>query len=223
MNNSGDANSVVDIGYIAVGRRSAAGSAQALSSLTTTVTQQGATISSQATQITGLTTTVGNQSAALQVQANAIADTNGYINSSYSVKLMTTSNGVKVAAGFGLGLGNENGVTQSQFIVSADRFAILNSTLDGNAKVFSPFTVDGGQVFIADAVIKKATIANAIVGSAITSSALTSQGLPVLTLDMSGGQVLARQATRPNTYTQMHHNGINVVIDGVLRVRMGVW
>jgi predicted phage tail protein len=260
-----DANGVIDIAYIAVGRRSAAAaasaldaltsrvtsaegtvtsvasrtttlestinngatglaskaSAQALSNLQTTVTSQGNTITSQSSQITNLNSAVGNQSAAIQTQAQAIADTNGNINASYSVKLMSTTDGRKIVAGFGLGLGNESGVTQSQFIVSADRFGVLNASLTGGT-VTSPFIVEGGQVFIADAVIKKATITNAIIGQTIYSQTFTNYGQPVMTSDYNNGQITIQNRATQGKYLILREDGLFAVSGGVVMLELSL-
>ena len=285
--NSADANGSVDLGYIAAGRRAAAASAQAVSALTSEVTQQGAALTSQATQVTSLQTAVGNANTAIQTEstARASADTalgrrvdtvqssvsnataliqsesstradadaalgrrvdtvqsslgetsasvqqtstalaglNGQVNAQYSVKFMTMSSGVKVAAGFGLGLESEGGFTQSTFAVSADRFVVLNANLGPGAQLTSPFAVIDGQVFINDAFIRKATIQNAIIGASLSSAAVTFQGIPKLIMDMNEGRITFNQSTRANTYTQMNADGIDVVVLGVRRVRMGVW
>lgn len=200
-------------------------SAQALSNLQTTVTSQGNTITSQGQSLTQLNSTVGNQSAQLSQQATTIADTAGKVSSSYVVKMGLTSDGRYYTAGFGVGLSNAGGVTQSRFIVNADQFSVLNGSADMNngGTVTSPFIIENGQVFMSDAVIKKATITNGLIGAQLQSQALTSQGVPAMTVDFANGQVITRQASRANTYTLVNHNGVDVVVDGVRRVRMGVW
>lgn len=264
MTNSADTAAVIDIGYIAVGRRSAAGSAQALSALSSTVTQQGSditsassrvtslensvnstttglatkasntalsslqstvtqqgnTLTSQGTSLTGLQSTVGNHTAQLQQQATTIADSAGKIAAAYSVRLNLSQNGLMYVAGFGVSLSNESGTTQSQFVVAADRFAVVT---DVAGNVTSPFIIENGQAFIADAVIKKATIANGVVGQYLRSQAKTSSGEDVMTVDFVSGQVTTRHSTKANTYAQQNSSGVAVVVDGVLRVRMGAW
>jgi len=219
MNNSGDANSVIDIGYIAVGRRSAAGSAQALSSLTTTVTQQGATISSQSQQITGLQTSVGNNTAQLQQQATTIADSAGKISAAYSVRLQVAQNGLNYVAGFGIGLDNSSGVLQSQFIVAADRFAVIR---DVAGNVSSPFIIEGGQVFIADAVIKKATIVNGIIGQSISSATLTNYGVPVMIVDYNTGAIAINNKATNGKSIILREDGLFATSGGVTILELKV-
>lgn len=246
---------VFDIDWVVVGRLAPAASSRALSALTSTVTQQGSTLTAQAAQFTGLSAKVGNVETVLNNETNArasgdqalgqrvdtvqaslgdtrasvqqtstaLAGLNGQVNAQYSVKVMTMYNGMKVAAGFGLGLESEGGITQSTFAVSADRFVVLNANLNAGAQLTSPFAVVDGQVFINDAFIRKATIQNAIVGSTLTSAAVTSQGVPKLIMNMSEGRITFNQTTRENTYTTMNADGIDVVVLGVRRVRMGVW
>ncbi|WP_455828276.1 phage tail protein [Pseudomonas capeferrum] len=220
MMNSSDTTGEIDIAYIAVGRRAVAASSKAVDSLTSTVTQQGDDLSAQAQQLTGLQTSVGNNSASIQQVASAQSTLNGKINASYSVKLQVTAGGQYVAAGFGLGIENSGGVLQSTFAVMADRFAVLNPA--GNGFV-SPFAIQNGQVFMNDAFISKAAIKNGIIGETLQSAQFTSFGEPVLTVNFAWGEIIARHPTMANTYTKLDRNGIDVVVSGVRRVRMGVW
>lgn len=71
MMNAADTTGEIDIAYIALGRRSAAASAQAVSSLDSVVTQQGATLTAESKRIDGLYTSVGDANAAIQSEATA--------------------------------------------------------------------------------------------------------------------------------------------------------
>ncbi|OCW24855.1 DUF1983 domain-containing protein [Pseudomonas aylmerensis] len=111
---------------------------------------------------------IGETSAAVQVVSEAQADTDGKFKTMYSVKMQVNADGQLVAAGFGLGIEqDEEGVLQSQFLVSADRFAIV-STLAGG-QVFTPFTVQDGQVFMRSAFIQDASIGVAKLTQSIQS------------------------------------------------------
>lgn len=194
--------------------------ASALSSLQSTVTQQGTTISAQASSISGLNTTVGGHTTSINTISSTQNTTNGKLNTLYSVKLAINSNGQYYGAGMGIGIENTPSGMQSQVLFVADRFAILNSV---NGTASSPFVVQNGQTFIADAFINKATVTNAIIGQGIYSAYQTNWGGPVMTQDFNVGNVITRHPTRANTYTVFNQDGVQVVVDGVLRVRMGIW
>jgi hypothetical protein len=75
--------------------------------------------------------------------------------------------GQYIAAGIGLGIENGPAGLQSQFLVSADRFAIVNTIAGGAIAI--PFAVEGGQVFINTLLVKDGSIGNAKIGSFIQS------------------------------------------------------
>lgn len=112
---------------------------------------------------------IDDNSADIQTVSQAQADTDGKFSTMYSVKMQVNADGQLVAAGFGLGIEqDEEGVLRSQFLVSADRFAIV-STLAGG-QVFTPFTVDNGQVFMRSAFIQDASIGVAKLTQSIQSA-----------------------------------------------------
>ncbi|MCQ2994007.1 phage tail protein [Pseudomonas syringae] len=115
-----------------------------------------------------LSVEVDDNSAAIQTQSEVIADVDGKVSTSWSVKMQVTSNGQYVAAGVGLGIENGPAGLQSQFLVSADRFAIVNTIAGGALSV--PFAVQGGQVFLRSAFLQDGTITNAKIGSFISST-----------------------------------------------------
>jgi hypothetical protein len=121
-----------------------------------------------ATAITQLTATVGENTSAIQETSEAFADLDGNLSTMWSVKMSVTANGQYVTAGVGLGIENVGGVFQSQFLVAADRFAIVNTIAGGAISV--PFAVQGGQVFMNSAFIQDGTITNAKIGSYISST-----------------------------------------------------
>lgn len=117
--------------------------------------------------ITQVTAKVGENTAAIQETSTAYADTSGKLTTMWSVKMQVTQDGKYVAAGIGLGIENTGAGLQSQFLVSADRFAIVNTIAGGAISV--PFAVQGGQVFMNSAFIADGTITNAKIGSYISS------------------------------------------------------
>ncbi|OSN39571.1 phage tail protein [Pseudomonas syringae] len=158
-----------------------------------TVTQLNATVGANSAQVTDLREVVStNQAststslqqlsasvasannasaqnaAAIQQTATAYADTAGKLTTMWSVKMQVTQDGKYVAAGIGLGIENTGAGLQSQFLVSADRFAVVNSMAGGATSV--PFAVQNGQVFINSAFIQDGTITNAKIGNYIQSN-----------------------------------------------------
>ncbi|WP_077046631.1 host specificity protein J [Pseudomonas sp. KK4] len=121
-----------------------------------------------ATAITQVNVKVGENTAAIQETATAYADTAGKLSTMWSVKMQLTADGKYVAAGIGLSIENTGAGLQSQFLVSADRFAIVNTIAGGAISV--PFAVQGGQVFMNSAFIQDGTITNAKIGSYISST-----------------------------------------------------
>ena len=139
-----------------------------------TTTTNELALKADASTVTTLVTTVGTNTAAVQVHATSI---NG-LGAQYTVKI--DNNGA--VAGFGLastttGAGN----ITSEFIVNADRFAIMRGASDTTAATVpfvvqtSSTTVNGvsvpSGVYMADAFIKNGTITNAKIGNAAIDSA----------------------------------------------------
>ncbi|MFJ4130882.1 host specificity protein J [Pseudomonas cyclaminis] len=124
-------------------------------------------IEAEAAKTTQLQATVGQNTSEIQETSSALANTNGQLSTLWSVKMETTTGGQKYAAAFGLGLQVDPSGVSSQFVVRADTFMLLN--LSSGVPV-SPFSVSGGQTFVASAFIQDGTITNAKIGSYISST-----------------------------------------------------
>lgn len=133
-----------------------------------------------ARDVTTVQASVGDADAKAQTALQAISTTDGKLAATMSFRVQLNANGAYHFAGFGLGVENSGGVLQSQFLVTADRFAILPAATSAAAQAASPFVVENGQVimrsaFIGDGSITRAKIANAAIGSAqIEDAAITS-------------------------------------------------
>ena len=126
----------------------------------------------------------GENTAAVETLSKAQADLEGNLSTMWSVKMQVNANGQLVTAGIGLGIEtNAEGVTQSQFLVSADRFAVVSALAGG--QVFTPFVVQNGQVFMQSAFIQDGTITNAKIGEYIASTNYVA-GVSGWRLDKSG-------------------------------------
>jgi len=132
---------------------------------------------------------VGETNAAVQTVSQAQANFEGKANTMWSVKMQLNAQGQYVAAGVGLGIENGPAGLQSTFLVSADRFAVVNNI---NGTLSSPFVVQGGQVFINQAFINTAYIQQIVAGMSIVSEAVDSQGRPILELNFKTGRAVFR-------------------------------
>ncbi|MEQ6925637.1 DUF1983 domain-containing protein [Pseudomonas mosselii] len=132
---------------------------------------------------------IGQTNATVQTVSQAQANLEGKASTMWSVKMQLNAQGQYVAAGIGLGIENGPAGLQSQFLVSADRFAVVNNI---NGALSSPFVVQGGQVFINQAFINTAYIQQIVLGMTLRSQAVNSQGLPLIELNMVTGAVAIR-------------------------------
>jgi len=156
-----------------------ASTATAVTQLTTKVGENSAAIQSEATarssadgalstKLDQVQATANGASAAVQTVSSAQAATDGKLAAMYTVKLQVNSNGQYVMAAIGAGIENVGGVLQSQILMSADRFALVN-TLAGGA-ISTPFVAQNGQLFLGPTFIMDGTITNAKIGSYISST-----------------------------------------------------
>lgn len=98
-----------------------------------------------------------------QVQIDAIVNA---LAAMYTIKTQISSGGRTYLAGIGVGVENNDGIIESQVLVAADRFAVLHPN---GSTVTSPLIVQGGQVFLNQALIGDGWITNAMIGNVIQS------------------------------------------------------
>ncbi|WP_454710943.1 host specificity protein J [Cupriavidus nantongensis] len=120
-----------------------------------------------AQQQTTLQATIDENTALVQTTASAMVALDGKISASYNIKVGVTQDGKYYGAGMAIGIDNETGPVQSQVLFLADRFAFLNMT---NGSITTPFVIQGGQTFIAQALIGAGWITNAMIGEFIQSN-----------------------------------------------------
>ncbi|SFS27617.1 phage tail protein [Pseudomonas sp. NFACC42-2] len=161
---------------------------------------------------------IGETSAAVQTVSQAQADTDGKLSTMWSVKMQLNQNGQYVYAGVGLGIENVEGVLQSQFLVSADRFAIVNTIAGGAVSV--PFAVQDGQVFMNSAFIQDGSITMLKIGQALQSDNYVA-GVQGWRLDKAGNLEFNGPAPGGGRLT-MTNRAIKVYDEnGVKRVQLG--
>lgn len=218
----------------------------ALNSLTSTVTQhrkdisaQSASLSQLITKVNGNTTKIDQvsksvsdvskaqtetknsmesqfkgQSAKIETLEKTVASGSG-LSSTWMVKMEANAKGQKYAAGIALGI--EGKSLQSQFLVQADRFALINTA---NGTTTTPFVIDGGVTYISAASIKNGSIDSAKFGDLQSNNyKANSSGWKLGkngTLEMNG-------QTSGQGRLSITNNRIDVYDEkGVLRVRLGL-
>jgi predicted phage tail protein len=196
----------------------------ATSSLTAAVqtetTARIAADSAQASQITTVQAQADANTAAVQTVAASYADINGRVAASYQIKTQITANGRTYIAGIGVGVDNNSGTVESQVLVAATRFAVLDP--NGSA-VSSPFVIQGGQTFINQAFIGTGWITNLMIGDVIQSTALGANGQPRWKLDKNG-TITLNGANGGSGYMTLNDSTLLVYDNnGTLRVRLGLW
>lgn len=176
--------------------------------------------SAMASQITTVQAQANANAAAVQTVAQSYADLNGRVSASYQIKTQITTNGRTYIAGIGVGVDNTSGTVESQVLVAASRFAVLDP--NGSA-VSSPFVIQGGQVFMNSAFIGTGWITNAMIGGVIQSTSVGANGQPRWSLDKNG--VLTMNGANAGSGYLTINDSTVMVYDGngTLRVRMGIW
>lgn len=150
---------------------------------------------------------MAQNSAVVQQVSQAQVALDGKASTMWSVKMQIDSAGRYVAAGIGLGIENGPAGLQSQFLVSADRFAVVNGM--GGGALAVPFVVQDGQVFINQAFINQAFIKELVLGMTLRSAALNSEGLPLLEINIPAGTLTLRGQSAEGS-TLLNNNGIFV-------------
>ncbi|KNY09432.1 host specificity protein J [Achromobacter piechaudii] len=117
-------------------------------------------------RITAVQATANDAFAAVEETSQAIAKTNGDISAMWNVRTQVSVGGKNYVAGIGLGVESSGGVTEAQFLVAADRFAVIHPN---GPQLTTPFVIQGGQVFMSQALIGNGWITNAMIGSYIQS------------------------------------------------------
>ena len=120
--------------------------------------------SATASSIQEVKAEIGDTNSAVQTTSQAVADINGKLSAQWGVKVQVEANGVKRIAGIQLGI---DGTGASNFLISADTFAVYNPTTNGQELVFA---ATGGQMFLRSAFIQDGSIDNAKIGFQISSS-----------------------------------------------------
>ncbi|AYO02805.1 DUF1983 domain-containing protein [Pseudomonas sp. LTGT-11-2Z] len=157
---------------------------------------------------------MGQTNASVQQVSEVMADINGRVSAQTTLKVETNQGGRKVVSGIAIGSNGEEG----EILLMAQRLAIIDSL---NGQTILPFVVEGGQVFINQAVINQAFIQNIVAGMTIRSQALNSQGLPLLEINFAAGTFTLR-GQDANGSTLLNNGGLYVYdASGIERTAVG--
>jgi predicted phage tail protein len=126
-------------------------------------------VSAIASQVTDVQASLGSVSSAVQTNATAVANLDGTVSSSFSIKTQIAVNGSRYLAGISIGVDYSGGDVTSQVLVNAATFAVFDAT-SGTTPAAFPFVIQGNQVFISTAFIGDGTITNAKIGDTIQST-----------------------------------------------------
>lgn len=157
---------------------------------------------------------MGQTNASVQQVSEVMADINGRVSAQTTLKVETNQGGRKVVSGIAIGSNGEEG----EILLMAQRLAIIDSL---NGQTILPFVVEGGQVFINQAVINTAFIQQIVAGMTIRSAALNTQGLPLLEINFAAGTFTLR-GQDANGSTLLNNGGLYVYdANGIERTAVG--
>lgn len=132
-----------------------------------------------------LQSSIGQTSASVQAVSETVVQLDGKVSVQTTMKAQTIVDGRKVVTGLAFGSDGE----QSEFLIFAQRFAVVNE-IDGT--VIPMFVVQNNQVVFNTAIISKALIQEIILGMNIRSPAVDSQGRPLLEINVPAGKLVFR-------------------------------
>jgi len=159
-------------------------------------------ITAEARDLTALTTTVGTNSSSITV----LTSTTDGLAAQYTVTV--DNNGY--VSGFGLASDIIDGNPTSEFTILADKFKVIHPANQGQ---YAAFIVDGGTVYMDDAMIKDASITNAKIAN------LDAGKINAGTLDVGrlGAQTITvDKIAAEETFTEKLYLGnSNLILDGI--------
>ncbi|WP_425355253.1 phage tail tip fiber protein [Pseudomonas shirazica] len=157
---------------------------------------------------------MGQTNASVQQVSEVMADINGRVSAQTTLKVETNQGGRKVVSGIAIGSNGEEG----EILLMAQRLAVIDSL---NGQTILPFVVEGGQIFINQAVINTAFIQQIVAGMTIRSAALNAQGLPLLEINFAAGTFTLR-GQDANGSTLLNNGGLYVYdANGIERTAVG--
>ncbi|MGY2215731.1 TipJ family phage tail tip protein [Pseudomonas sp. SDO558_S425] len=142
-------------------------------------------IEAQAKVSETLQSSIGQTSASVQTVSETVVRLDGKVSAQTTMKAQTIVDGRKVVSGLAFGSNGE----QSEFLIFAQRFAIVNEI---SGKVDPMFVIENGQAVFNTAIISKAIIQEIILGMVLRSPTVDSKGRPLLEINIPAGTLTVR-------------------------------
>lgn len=161
-----------------------------------------------------LEASIGETRASVQQVSEAVVGVDGRVRAQTTIKAQTIAAGRKVMAGLSVGVDGDT----SEILAFAQRFAVVDEV---SGSLIAPFVVQGGQVFINQAVINTAFIQQIILGMTLRSQAVNAQGLPLIEINLVNGSFIVRGQDASGS-TLLNNGGLYVYdANGVERTAVG--
>ncbi|WP_330565793.1 DUF1983 domain-containing protein [Pseudomonas yamanorum] len=171
-------------------------------------------IEAQAKVSETLQSSIGQTSASVQTVSETVVRLDGRVSAQTTMKAQTIVDGRKVISGLAFGSNGE----QSEFLIFAQRFAIVNEI---SGKVDPMFVIENGQAVFNTAIISKAIIQEIVLGMVLRSPAVDSLGRPLLEINIPAGTFTLRSAGTGGS-SLLNNDGLTVFdAGGVDRVSVG--
>ncbi|GLH47687.1 TipJ family phage tail tip protein [Pseudomonas lactis] len=168
-------------------------------------------IEAQAKVSETLQSSIGQTSASVQSVSETVVRLDGRVSAQTTMKAQTIVDGRRVVSGLAFGSNGD----QSEFLIFAQRFAVVNEV---SGKVDPMFVIENGQVLFNTAIISKAFIEQIILGMSLRSAAVDANGNPLIELNMVTGTFALRGAKDGNT-SVLNSSGIKFTypngVDGI--------
>lgn len=168
-------------------------------------------IEAQAKVSETLQSSIGQTSASVQSVSETVVQLNGKVLAQTTMKAETIVDGRRVVSGLAFGSNGD----QSEFLIFAQRFAVVNEV---SGKVDPMFVIENGQAIFNTAIISKAFIEQIILGMSLRSAAVDAYGNPLIELNMATGSFALRGAKDGNT-SVLNSSGIKFTyangVDGI--------
>ena len=171
-------------------------------------------IEAQAKVSETLQSSIGQTSASVQSVSETVVRLDGKVSAQTTMKAQTIVDGRKVVSGLAFGSNGD----QSEFLIFAQRFAVVNEV---SGKVDPMFVIENGQAVFNTAIISKAFVQEIILGMTLRSPTVDSKDRPLLEINIPAGTFTVRSPGVGGS-SVLNNDGLAVFdLNEVLRLMAG--